>query len=142
MPTIQNILSALEIAVPIQYQETYDNCGLLVGNSSKKIRKALITLDCTEAIVDEAAEKGCGLIIAHHPILFQGIKSLTGKNYVERTLLKAIKKDIAIYACHTNLDNQLGGVNAKIAEKLGLKNLSILSPKNNQLKTGNVLLWS
>jgi len=128
MQKVQEIIEAIEQIAPSCYQESYDNSGLLVGDRDQFIYKALLTLDCTEAIVDEAIEQKCQLIIAHHPILFSGIKSLTGKNYIERVLIKAIKNDIAIYACHTNLDNVLQGVNMKIAEKLGLTECKILKP--------------
>ena len=128
MQKVQEIIDAIEQIAPRCYQESYDNSGLLVGDRNQFIHKALLTLDCTEALVDEAIEQKCQLIIAHHPILFSGIKSLTGKNYIERVLIKAIKNDIAIYACHTNLDNMLDGVNNKIAEKLGLVECKILKP--------------
>ena len=109
--------------------ESYDNCGLIVGDSHTEITSALITLDCTEAVVEEAITKNCNFIIAHHPIVFSGLKKITGKNYVERTILKAIKNDIAIYAIHTNLDNIFTGVNQMIAKKIGLQNVRILQPK-------------
>jgi dinuclear metal center YbgI/SA1388 family protein len=128
--TINEILAELESFAPLAYQESYDNSGLLVGDRNNSIQTALLTLDCTEAVVDEAIQIGAGLIIAHHPILFSGLKSLTGKTYIERVLLKAIKNDIAIYACHTNLDNIMDGVNRKLAEKLNLKDLKILEPRS------------
>lgn len=130
---ISEIIHALEILAPPVYQENYDNSGLLVGDSSTEITSALVTLDCTEAVVDEAIAKGAGLIVAHHPIIFGGLKKLTGQNYVARTVAKAIANGIAIYAIHTNLDNVLAGVNAKIGERLGLQNLQILSPMPNVL---------
>jgi putative NIF3 family GTP cyclohydrolase 1 type 2 len=86
-----------------------------------------VCLDSTEEVIDEAIRKNCNLVVAHHPIIFSGLKSLTGKNYIERTIIKAIKNDIAIYAIHTNLDNMFEGVNKRLAETLGLKNLQILS---------------
>jgi len=131
--TIKEITDFLESIAPLSYQESYDNSGLIVGDANTEITKALITLDSTEAVVDEAIAKGANLIIAHHPIVFSGLKKLNGKNYVERTILKAIKNDIAIYAIHTNLDNVSNGVNAMIAERLGLVDLTILSPKSNML---------
>lgn len=134
MNTIKNIIDFLEQLAPPQYQESYDNSGLLTGNASWPLTKVLVTLDCTEAVVDEAIEKGCNLVVAHHPIIFGGLKKITGKNYVERTVIKAIKNDIAIYAIHTNLDNMIHGVNARICEKLGLTNTRILSAKSNLLK--------
>jgi dinuclear metal center YbgI/SA1388 family protein len=132
---IREITSFLEHLAPLSTQESYDNSGLICGNADAEIQGILLTLDCTEAIVDEAIQKKCNLIIAHHPIVFKGLKSFTGKNYVERTIIKAIKNDIAIYAIHTNLDNYRFGVNHKIGHLLGLKNLRILDPKrDNQAK--------
>jgi len=131
---VRQITSFLEEVAPLAYQESYDNSGLLVGDLEKEVTKCLLTLDCTEAIVEEAIVKGCELIIAHHPIIFGGIKSLTGKNYIERTVIKAIQNDIAIYAAHTNLDNIKTGVSKKICDKLGLINTKILAPKSNLLQ--------
>lgn len=131
--TIQKITHFLEELAPSAYQENYDNSGLLVGNSSESITGILVSLDMTEAVIDEAKKRNCNLIVAHHPIIFGGLKKLTGKNYVERTVIKAIKEDIALYAIHTNLDNVQYGVNAKISEKLGLQQTKILSPKKEML---------
>jgi len=131
---ISEIIAALEQFAPPALQESYDNCGLLTGNASWETKKALLTLDATEAVIDEAIANGCNLVIVHHPIIFSGLKKINGKNYVERTIIKAIKNDIAIYAIHTNLDNVIQGVNAKIAEKLGLQNVQILQPKKQMLK--------
>lgn len=131
---IRDIISEIEQFAPPSYQESYDNSGLLVGNKESKITGVLLSLDCTEEVIDEAIKLKCNLIVAHHPIIFGGLKRLTGANYVERTVIKAIQNNIAIYACHTNLDNVKHGVNAKIAEKLGLTNLKILSPKKQLLK--------
>ena len=133
MIAIKEIIKVIEDFAPPSLQESYDNSGLLTGDKSSKVTKVLLTLDCTEEVVNEAIDTGCNLIVAHHPIIFSGLKSLTGKNYIERTIIKAIKNDIAIYACHTNLDHVKNGVNYKISNKLGLKNLSILSPKSNTL---------
>lgn len=130
---ISKVIQSLELLAPPSLQESYDNSGVLTGDISKDVIGALITLDCTEAIVEEAIANNCNLIIAHHPIIFSGLKSLTGKNYVERTIIKAIKNDICIYAIHTNLDNVKMGVNQKIAEIIGLENLKILAPKKNTL---------
>jgi dinuclear metal center YbgI/SA1388 family protein len=129
---IKEIANYLEEVAPLVYQEKYDNCGLIVGDINAVVNGALITLDCNEEIIDEAIETGCNLIIAHHPIIFTGIKKLNGNNYVERTVIKAIKNNIAIYAIHTNLDNVHNGVSAKIADKLGLKNCKILAPKDDK----------
>ena len=131
---INEITNYLEGIAPLHFQEDYDNSGLLVGNENSIVHAALITLDCTEEVVQEAISLGCNLIIAHHPIIFSGLKKLTGNNYVERTIIQAIKNDIAIYAIHTNLDNVGNGVSAKIAEKLGVENCKILSPKKDLLR--------
>ncbi len=130
---IKDITSHLERLAPPTYQESYDNSGLLTGSPEWTVNGILVTLDCIEVVVDEAIKQNCNLIVAHHPILFKGIKRLTGKNYVERTIIKAIKHDIAIYAIHTNLDNVRSGVNKKIAERIGLTNLRILSPLSGSL---------
>lgn len=130
---ISEIIEELESFAPTKYQEDYDNSGLLVGDSNKSVERVLISLDCIESVVDEAIATKCGLIISHHPILFSGLKQITGKNYIERVILKAIKNNIAIYAMHTNLDNVKKGVNAKIAEKIGLENIKILAPMQNTL---------
>jgi len=129
--TITEIITPLEKLAPLAYQESYDNCGLLTGNSNWECSGVLCTLDVTAAVVLEAKEKGCNLIVAHHPIIFSGLKKITGKNYVEQTVIAAIKNDIAIYAIHTNLDNVIAGVNNKIADKIGLINRQILAPKQN-----------
>jgi len=131
---IQEIISFLESVAPPSLQESYDNAGLLTGNGSWDCTGVITTLDATEAVVLEAIEKKCNLIVAHHPIIFGGLRKITGKNYVEQTIITAIKNNIAIYAIHTNLDNVLHGVNAAIADKLGLMNRKILQPKNDTLK--------
>lgn len=131
---LSEILDYLESIAPPAFQESYDNSGLITGNRSIEVTGAIVALDCIEAVIDEAIAHKYNLVIAHHPIVFSGIKKLNGKNYVERTIIKAIKNDIAIYAIHTNLDNVMPGVNARIGEKLGLKNLRILSPKNGLLR--------
>lgn len=131
---IKQITSFLEELAPKSLQESYDNSGLLVGNPDAEISKALISLDVTEEVVDEAVAKGCGLIISHHPIIFGGLTSLTGKNYVERTVMAAIKNDVALYAIHTNLDNIHTGVNKMIGDKLGMTNMQVLAPKKGLLK--------
>src|ERR1019366_8663927 len=131
---IKDITDFLESIAPPEYQESYDNSGLIVGDKNATVKKALITLDATEEVVDEAIREKCQLIIAHHPIVFGGLKKLNGKNYVERVVIKAIKNNIAIYAIHTNYDNVLEGVNAKICERLDLINGEILVPKKALLK--------
>ncbi len=130
---IKELCNYLESWAPSAYQESYDNSGLLVGDQDREITGVLVSLDCTEDIVNEAIDKGCNLIVSHHPIVFSGMKRLTGKNYVERTVIKAIENKIALFAIHTNLDNIPTGVNKKIADKLGLINVEILAPKAGKL---------
>jgi dinuclear metal center YbgI/SA1388 family protein len=130
---VAQIIAFFEELAPIQYQESYDNCGLQVGNANDEIRGALLTLDVTESIIEEAIEHNCNLIIAHHPIIFSGLKNLTGRNYVQRIVQKAIRHDINILAVHTNLDNMRDGVNARIAAKLGLQHTQVLSPSQGTL---------
>ena len=134
MTKIKDICNFLDSYAPPALQEGYDNATLITGNPKDELTAVLVTLDCTEEIVEEAIQTGCNLIVAHHPIVFKGLKSFTGKNYVERTIINAIKNDIAIYACHTNLDNINTGVNKKICDVLGLVNAKILAPKNDTLK--------
>jgi dinuclear metal center YbgI/SA1388 family protein len=133
MALIKDITDYLETFAPRAYQESYDNSGLLTGDPYHALTGVLISLDCTEAVVEEAVSRNCNLIVAHHPILFKGLKKLTGANYVERTIIAAIRKNIAIYAIHTNLDNVITGVNLKICDKIGLVNQRILVPKQNTL---------
>lgn len=130
---VSEITNFLESLAPRSSQESYDNCGLLVGDRNADVKAALISLDCTEDVVADAIAKGCNLIIAHHPVIFKGLKSLTGANYIERTILACIKNDIALYAIHTNLDNYSKGVNYEIGQRIGLKNLRVLQPKSNVL---------
>ena len=130
---IKEIVSALEQFAPLPLQDGFDNAGLQIGLTDAEAAGALLCLDVTEAVLDEAIALGYNLVISHHPLIFKGYKSITGKDYVERCMLKAIKNDIVIYSAHTNLDNAQGGVNYKIAEKIGLKNLKVLEPKENSL---------
>jgi len=132
--TIKDITYYLETIAPLAFQESYDNAGLITGNPDWECTGALLTLDSLEATVEEAIAKNCNLIIAHHPIVFRGLKKINGKNYVERTIIKAIKNDVAIYASHTNLDNVHTGVSKRICDQLGLVNTKILAPKSNLLK--------
>jgi dinuclear metal center YbgI/SA1388 family protein len=125
---IKEVIQHLENLAPLSSQESYDNSGLIIGDKEAVVSSALISLDCTEEIVDEAIAKGSNLIISHHPIVFKGLKKLTGKNYIERTVIKAIQNNIALYAIHTNLDNYKEGVNKKIGDLLGIKNPNILAP--------------
>lgn len=131
---ISAIISFLETLAHPSLQEQYDNAGLITGNSQWECTGIICSLDATEEVVKEAIGKKCNLIVAHHPIIFGGLKKINGKNYVEKTVISAIKNDIAIYAIHTNLDNVKEGVNGKIASMLGLQNLSILSSKENSLR--------
>jgi len=131
---LAQLTAYLESLAPLAYQEDYDNAGLIVGHPDMEVSQALISLDCTEAVVDEAIASRCQVIISHHPIVFRGLKKFNGKTYVERVVEKAIRHNIAIYAIHTNLDNIMTGVNAKICETLGLKNCRVLVPKHGLLK--------
>lgn len=131
---IGEIASLLESIADPSLQEPYDNAGLITGNARWECSGIICSLDATEEVVREAIEKKCNLVVAHHPIIFNGLKKLNGKNYVEKTIITAIKNDIAIYAIHTNLDNVIGGVSGKMAAMLGLEQVSILSQKENTLK--------
>lgn len=130
---VKDIIHTIEAYAPPVYQEGYDNSGLQIGNVNDEVKAVLISLDVTEAVMDEALERGANMIVVHHPLLFSGLKQISGRNYIERIVHKAIKNDLNIYACHTNLDNVHNGVNAKIAEKLGLQNTHILSPMKDTL---------
>jgi dinuclear metal center YbgI/SA1388 family protein len=127
-------IKVLEKVAPLSYQESYDNAGLITGTADWECSGILCTLDATEQVILEAKKRGCNLVVAHHPIIFGGLKKITGKNYVERTIITAIKNEIAIYAIHTNLDNVIEGVNNRIADQLGLINRRILLPKEGLLK--------
>lgn len=131
--TIKDVAAELEQLVPLSYQESYDNSGLLIGDPSSQLEGILVTLDVTPEVIDEAHSKGANLIVAHHPLIFSGLKKLTGRTYVERAIIKAIKYDIAIYAAHTNLDSIIGGVNSRIGEILQLTNLRFIEPKESEL---------
>ena len=137
---IKEIIAFLNDVAPPQFQEDYDNAGLITGHTDMDISGVLICLDATESVIEEAISLGCNLVIAHHPILFRGIKKLNGKNYVERSIIKAIKNDIAIFAIHTNLDNVfVSGVNSKIADKLQLTKTEILQPRPEVLHKGQAI---
>ncbi|MEX0981030.1 MAG: Nif3-like dinuclear metal center hexameric protein [Bacteroidales bacterium] len=131
---IKEITAFLERLAPLMYQESYDNSGLQVGKYSMEVTGALVTLDVTEEVIDEAIDKGLNLVIAHHPLIFGGLRSITGKSMVERVVLKAVKHDIAVYAAHTNLDSVRQGVSGKICEVIGLKKCRILDPVAGRLK--------
>ncbi len=126
--TVKDIFDCLTEIAPLHWQESYDNAGLQVGDLNDEVRKALICLDITEGIVDEAIAKNCNLVISHHPLIFRGLKHLTPETYIERAVMKAIKNDISMISMHTNLDNSFLGVNRVLAERLGLKNLQFLQP--------------
>jgi len=128
---IKDITNYLETIAPLQLQDSFDNSGLLIGDSGSTVTKVLATLDVTENVITEAINTKCELIIAHHPVIFKGIKKLTNSNLTEKLVVMAIKSNIAIYAIHTNLDNVMGGVNSILAKKLGIKNTRILLPKTN-----------
>ncbi len=128
--TVKDVSNYLEQLAPLSYAEDFDNVGLLVGDSNSKVTGILVTLDTLENVVDEAIAKKCNLIVSFHPIIFGGLKKITGNNYVERVVLKAIKYGIAIYSMHTALDNMPNGVSAEICKTLGLTNYKTLIPKN------------
>ena len=133
MIKIKDILKEIEGLAPLHLQEDYDNSGIQIGDVNQPATGALLCLDVTEEVVDEAIDAGFNLIISHHPLLFRPLKSITGKNHIERSLIKACKNDIIIYSAHTNLDNAVGGINFQLAELFGLEDVRILSPQNNSL---------
>ncbi len=134
---VRDITAVLENIAPLTLQESYDNAGLIVGHPDQEVSGVLFCLDSTEAVVEEAVRLQCNLIIAHHPIVFRGLKRLNGATYVERTVMQAIRHEVAIYAMHTNLDNVLRqGVNTRLAEHIGLQYLRILAPRPDTLDTG------
>lgn len=134
----KQVFDALEQYAPLPLQDSYDNAGLQIGlTAEQEVAGALLCLDVTEAVIDEAERMGCNLIVAHHPLLFRGLKSITGQSYVERCVIKAIQKGIGIYAAHTNLDNAEGGVNYRIAETLGLTDLTFLEAKPGDVAAGS-----
>ena len=133
MPTVLDLTRLLEAAAPLAYQESYDNAGLQCGDPQAEITGVLIALDCTPAVVAEAVRRGCNVVVAHHPVIFRPLKRLVGANEVERTIIAALKSDVAIYAAHTNLDNVRGGVNDKLAEQLGLTQTRVLAPQSGTL---------
>lgn len=131
---IHEILSALTETAPLSFQESYDNSGLLVGDMQAEVSKTLIALDLTEAVVDEAIEKGCDLIVTHHPFIFKGLKTLTPSDPIANMAIKAIRHHIAIIAMHTNLDNYQYGVSYTLAKKLGLSDIQVLNPQKDSLR--------
>ncbi len=130
---LSDLCNYLDSEIPLSFQEGYDNSGLQVGHAGQEVTSALIALDVTEAVIDEAFQKGCDIIISHHPLIFNGIKKLTGNSSTDRILVKAIKNDIAVYSAHTNLDMISNGVSTKMAQKLGLQNIKVLRPLKNKL---------
>ncbi|MGL6267139.1 MAG: Nif3-like dinuclear metal center hexameric protein [Chitinophagaceae bacterium] len=128
---ISQIINFLETIAPLSMQESYDNAGLITGSPAWDCSGAMISLDITDEVLDEALKNNCNLLIAHHPIIFKGLKRITGNEYVGRNIIRAIKNDLAIYAIHTNLDNVLEGVNGKIAEMIGLADCQALMPLSN-----------
>ena len=129
MEKISDIISAIEAYAPLHLQEGYDNCGLQVGDGNAEATGVLLCVDVTEAVVDEAIALGVNMVVSHHPLIFRGLKKLVGRSDIERIVIKAIKNDIAIYSAHTNMDNTRGGVSARMAQKLGLKNVRVLVPQ-------------
>jgi dinuclear metal center YbgI/SA1388 family protein len=131
---VQEVIKVIEELCPLNYAEDFDNVGLLVGDKHQSVTGILVTLDTLENVIEEAKTKNCNMVVSFHPIIFSGLKKLTGKTYVERVVIKAIRYNIAIYAMHTALDNSFNGVNAKICEVLGLKNRKILIPQKQTIK--------
>ena len=129
MEKISDIISAIEAYAPLHLQEGYDNCGLQVGDGNAEATGVLLCVDVTEAVVDEAIALGVNMVVSHHPLIFRGLKKLVGRSDIERIVIKAIKNDIAIYSAHTNMDNTRGGVSARMAQKLGMKNVRVLVPQ-------------
>jgi dinuclear metal center YbgI/SA1388 family protein len=123
---IREIVAPLEEFAPLMYQESYDNSGLVVGSYDTEVRAALVCVDATEEVLDEAVQKGCDLVISHHPIIFHGLKRLNGEGYVERVVERAIRSGIALYACHTNLDSAPGGMSFRLGEEIGLQDMKFL----------------
>ena len=127
---IKQVLSALEQFAPLPLQESWDNAGLQLGLTEAEVSGALLCLDVTERIIDEALQKQCNLVVSHHPLLFRGLKQIAGQNDVQRTVMRAIKNDICVVSMHTNMDNAKDGVNWKIAERLGLSGVSFFARKS------------
>ena len=131
---VKDLITALEMLAPPSLQEGYDNAGLIIGDENADCKGVMISLDATEDVINDAIKNGCNLLVSHHPIIFSGLKRITGKNYVQKAVISAIKNDIALYAIHTNLDNITKGVNGMIANLLGLKKISALAPKGDQFR--------
>ena len=133
MTKISEVIACIEQVAPLAYQESWDNSGVQVGDVGQEVKAVLLCVDITEATLNEAIERGVNLIISHHPLIFKSIKKLTGRNYIERVIIKAIQHNIVLYSAHTNMDKCMGGVNFRIAQKLGLKNIRVLAPEENYL---------
>ncbi len=140
MMKISEIIQHLEDFANPEYQENYDNSGLITGDTETKCSGVLVSLDCKEELVREAVEKKCNLIVSHHPLIFRPLRRIVPENGVGKALIAAIKNDITIYSIHTNLDNVLGGVNARIADKIGLQNRKILSPRPGDITVGSGMI--
>ena len=137
---IKEVCAALDTWAPLAFQESYDNVGLLVGDPNIHVTGVLVTLDVTDEVLTEAKERGCNLVVAHHPVLFKGLKKITGGHAVERLVIRAIKEDIALYASHTNLDSVQHGVSVEMAKRLSLENIRILQPQKNRLQKWEILV--
>ena len=133
---LQDIINIIESVAPLSYQEAWDNSGLQVGDRNAEIKSALLTVDVTESVVGEAISLGCDLIVSHHPLLFRGLKQLTGSTPQERCVEKAIRHGIAIYSAHTSMDSYLHGVSGRMAEKLGIADYRVLIPSANDAEVG------
>lgn len=131
---VREITSHIESFAPLSYQESYDNAGLQIGHPDQEVRGVLICIDVTDAVIKEALLLDANLIISHHPLIFSGLKKLTGSNYTERLVIEAIRQNLSIYTAHTNLDTVHKGVNHKMGEKLGLKDMAILVPMADHLR--------
>lgn len=136
MPEVKDIAAAIEDFAPKSLQEDYDNSGLQVGNPSMQVHGALVCLDVTEDILDEAIRRECNMIVSHHPLLFKGLKQITGRTYIERIVARALRENIAIYAAHTNLDAARRGVSYEIGHSLELKDVEVLCPNEEDFRTG------
>ena len=139
---IKEVICALERFAPLPLQEDWDNAGLQLGLTETEASGALLCLDVNERIVDEAISKGCNLIVSHHPLLFRGLKTISDADYVQRTVMKAIRAGIAVVSMHTNMDNARGGVNFKMAEKMGLTDVEFFAPKGGGADAGSGVIGS
>ena len=125
---IKDLAAVIESFAPLSLQESYDNSGLVVGNPEDEVHSALLAVDVTEEVLDEAEREGCDIIITHHPIIFHPLKRFNSSNYVERCVERAIRRGIALYACHTNLDSAVGGMSWQVGSMIGLNDMSVLQP--------------